>query len=108
MTEFTASYDRTTKIISAGVCAVLLLAGFLTHNILVVCLSALVVMLSYAYSPRGYALLERSIVVKRFLGGARMPLGRVREARRTTSDDLGGCIRFRLHSSHHGSILLAG
>jgi hypothetical protein len=92
-TEFTASYDRTTKIISAVACAVLILAGVLTQNTLVVCVSALTVLLSYAYSPRGYALRERSIVVRRLIGGARIPLDRVREARRTTSDDLRGCIR---------------
>jgi hypothetical protein len=92
-TEFTASYDRTTKIISAVACGVLLLAGVLTQSTLVVCLSALTVVLSYAYSPRGYALRERSIVVKRLIGGARIPLDRVLEARRTTSDDLRGCIR---------------
>ncbi len=51
------------------------------------------VVLSYAYSPRGYTLAERSIVVKRLIGGARIPLERVREARRTTSADLRGCIR---------------
>ena len=38
LTEFAASYDRTTKIISAVACAVLLLAGVLTQNALVVCL----------------------------------------------------------------------
>jgi hypothetical protein len=92
-TEFAASYDRTTKIISAVACAVLLLAGVLTQNTLVVCLAALTVLLSYAYSPRGYALSERSIVVRRLVGGARIPLEQVREARRTTSDDLRGCIR---------------
>jgi hypothetical protein len=92
-TEFTASYDRTTKIVSAVACAVLLLAGVLTHNTIVGCISVLVVLLSYAWSPRGYALRERSIVVKRLIGGARIPLDRVREARRTTSDDLRGCIR---------------
>jgi hypothetical protein len=92
-TEFAASYDRTTKIVSAVACAVLLFAGVLTQSALVVCLSALTVVLSYAYSPRGYALRERSIVVKRLIGGARIPLERVREARRTTSDDLRGCIR---------------
>ena len=92
-TEFTASYDRTTKIISAVACAVLLFAGVLTQSALVVCLSALTVVLPYAYSPRGYALRERSIVVKRLIGDARIPLERVREARRTTSDDLRGCIR---------------
>jgi hypothetical protein len=92
-TEFTASYDRTTKIVSVVVCAVLLFAGVLTQSALVVCLSALTVVLSYAYSPRGYALRERSIVVKRLIGGTRIPLEQVREARRTTSDDLRGCMR---------------
>jgi len=92
-TEFAASYDRATKIISAVACAVLLLAGVLTQSILVVCLSVLVVVLSYAYSPRGYTLAERSIIVKRLIGRVRIPLERVREARRTTSDDLRGCIR---------------
>ncbi len=92
-THFAASYDRTTKIISAVACAVLLLAGVLTQNILVGCLSALVVLLSYAYSPRGYALSEGSIIVNRLIGGVRIPLEQVREARRTTSDDLRGCIR---------------
>ncbi len=92
-TEFTASYDLTTKIISAVACAVLLFAGVLTHSTLVSCLSALVVVLAYAWSPRGYALRERSIVVKRLIGGVRIPLEQVREARRTTSDDLRGCIR---------------
>lgn len=92
-TEFTTSYDRTTKIITAGVLAVLLFAGILTQNILVGCLLGLVVVLSFAYSPLGYAVSERSIVVKRLIGGARIPLEGVREARRTTSDDLRGCIR---------------
>ena len=92
-TEFAASYDRTTKILSVVVGAVLLSAGVLTQNTLVVCLSALVVVLSYAYSPRGYRLAERSIVVKRLIGGARIPLEQVREARRMTSDDLRGCMR---------------
>jgi hypothetical protein len=92
-TEFTASYDRTTKIISAGACVLLLLMGVLTHNTIVGCVSVLVVLLSYAWSPRGYALAERSIVVKRLIGGARIPLECVREARRTTSDDLRRCIR---------------
>jgi hypothetical protein len=91
--EFTASFDRTTKIISAMAGAVLLLPVILTQSTLAACLWILVMALSYAYSPRGYSLAERSIVVKRLVGSARIPLASVREARRTTSDDLRGCIR---------------
>ena len=91
--EFTASYDRTTKIISTVACAVLLLPGVLTQNAIVLALSVLVVGLSFAYSPRGYALRERSIFVKRLIGGVRIPLEHMREARRTTSDDFRGSIR---------------
>jgi hypothetical protein len=48
---------------------------------------------SYAYSPRGYAIQERSITIKRLAGNARFPLERVREARPATADDLRGSIR---------------
>ena len=49
--------------------------------------------LCFAYSPRGYELAGRSILVKRLAGAARVPLSDVREARRATPDDFRGCIR---------------
>lgn len=90
---FTASYDRTTKIISAAVCVFLLVMGVLSREVLVGCVAVLVVLVTYAYSPRGYAIAEGAIVVKRLIGDARFPLEGVREARRTTADDLRWCIR---------------
>jgi len=91
--SFPVSYDLTTKIVSAVVCAILLLAAVMTHNVLIGCLAVLVAGLSYGYSPRGYTISEGSIVVKRLFGDARVPLEGVREARRANRDDFRGCIR---------------
>ncbi len=90
---FSASYDRTTKIISALVCLGLLAVVVLVHNFVLDCLSLLVLAISVAYSPRSYVLEGQSIVVRRFAGAARIALEGIREARRTTSEDLRGCIR---------------
>ncbi len=91
--SFRASYDRTTKIISAAVCTFLLVMAAVTQNVLVACIVVAVVGVSYAYSPRGYTISEGSIVVKRLLGDARVPLEGVLEARRADRDDFRGCIR---------------
>jgi Bacterial PH domain len=90
---FSASYDRTTKIVSAIVCLGLLAVALAVHNIFVAGLSLLVLLLSYAYSPRQYTVAGRSILVTRAAGTARISLDEVREARRATSEDLRGCIR---------------
>ncbi len=91
--EFKASYDRTTKLISVGVCGLLLLIAVLIQNVFVVCLSLLLAGLAYAWSPQGYRVSARSIVVRRLIGNPRFPLDGVREAKRATGDDLRGCIR---------------
>jgi hypothetical protein len=44
-------------------------------------LSVVLIVLSYAYSPRGYAIQEGSIVVKRLIGNAGISLDDVRELR---------------------------
>ncbi len=80
---FAASYDRTTRIVSAAACAVLLL----------VALAVFVTFLAYAWSPRRYAVSEGAIVVRRLVGSVRIPLSGIREARRAIPDDLRGCIR---------------
>jgi hypothetical protein len=90
---FSASYDRTTKIISAGLCLALLAIIAATHSFFIAALLALIVLVSYAYSPRGYVLTDRSIVVRRLAGPARIPLDDVREIRRATPDDLRLSIR---------------
>ena len=90
---FSASYDRFTKIVSAFVCLVMFFAIFASHNIVIATLALVVIVVSFAYSPRGYILSGRSIVVRRLAGPARVALDDVREVRRATADDLRGCIR---------------
>jgi Bacterial PH domain len=91
--HFFASYDRNTKAISAVVCLGLVAVVFTVHNVVVACLSLFVLLLGCAYSPRGYLLDGRSILIKRLAGTARVALDEVREARRATPEDLQGCVR---------------
>ena len=53
----------------------------------------LIVASTYAYSPKGYEVGDRCIVVKRLIGNVRIPLDGLLEARAAASDDLAGCIR---------------
>jgi hypothetical protein len=91
--RFPASYDRTAKIISGVVCLVLLVIVAVVPNILIACLSLLVLAISLACAPRGYAIEGRKILVTRFAGTVRIRLDDVRAARKATPDDLRGCIR---------------
>ena len=91
--EFSASYDRTTKIVSAVVVVFLLAVGFVPHSVFVGGLSVAVLILAFAYSPRGYLISEQAVIVRRLIGNVRLPLEGVREARRTTADDFRGCMR---------------
>ena len=90
---FSASYDRTTKIISLVVCLGFLAVIFAVHSVALVCLSLAVMFVAYAYSPRGYVIEGRAILVKRLAGTVRIALDNGYEARRTTTDDFRGCIR---------------
>jgi hypothetical protein len=94
-TSFPASYDKTTKFVSVGIFALL---QFLTlvipgAGVAVGCLGALLLAGAYAWSPRSYSISERSILVKRLIGIARIPLDGIREARIATPDDFRDCFR---------------
>ncbi|MBV9771071.1 MAG: hypothetical protein JOZ32_15970 [Bryobacterales bacterium] len=91
--EFSASYDRTAKIVSTLVCLVLLSLTLVIHNITVTCLSILIIVVAYAYSPRGYVLEDGAIFVKRLISSARVLLEDVRDARRATPGDFRSCLR---------------
>lgn len=90
---FSASYDRTAKIISILACLALLGAMLAIQHIVFTCVSLFVLLLVYAYSPRGYLLADRSLFVQRLAGTARIALDDVREVRRATPDDFRGCKR---------------
>ena len=93
-THFAASYDLTTKIISAVVVVALLVITAVVHNVLVGCIALLTVIVSFAYSPRGYVVHDGAITVKRLIGDVRVPLEEIREMRRISTDDLRWCIRW--------------
>ena len=90
---FPESYDRTTKIISACICAGYVAGAVATRSPIVTVLGAAVLALAYAYSPRACAVSNRAILVKRLIGSVHFPLEDVREARAATAADLRGCMR---------------
>ena len=89
--SFSASYDLTAKIVSAVVLGLLLSIAFATRSSITAGVAAAVLLLSYAYSPQGYAVLDRTLIIKRFIGNVRSPLDGIREARTATAADLSGC-----------------
>jgi hypothetical protein len=91
---FSAPYDRTVKIVTVLVCALLLAIGLVPHMPAFVWgLDILIIVACYAYSARGYVVSDRCITVKRFVGDVQIPLDGLREARAAASDDFRGCIR---------------
>jgi hypothetical protein len=91
--SFSASYDNSTKLVSASIFVVLLVAMAAIHSYVVGSLAALLLVAAYAWSPRSYTISGRSIIVKRLAGSARIPLDGIREARIATPADLQDCIR---------------
>ncbi len=91
--EFSTSYDLTTKIISAVVCAAMLIAMAATRDALVAGPLTLIVLLAYAYSPRGYALSGLTLTVKRLVSDVEVPLDGLREVRLAERVDYRGCLR---------------
>ncbi|HWQ55997.1 MAG TPA: PH domain-containing protein [Bryobacteraceae bacterium] len=91
--RFTASYDLTAKIISALAVTVLAGVAIASQSAPAIAVSTVIILVTYAYSPRAYVVAERSIIVERLVGKARVPLEDVREVRAATSGDFRGSIR---------------
>jgi len=91
--SFSAPYDTTTKIITAVVCVILVVVPLSTKIFALAALGWVLIAVCYAYSPLGYAISDRSIVVRRLIGRVRIPLDGVREIRAATPDDFRGCLR---------------
>jgi len=92
--SFTASWDSLTKVFSAAV--VLLLLGpavFALRSPLASGTGIVVLALAYAWSARGYEIIDGTLVVRRLAGSVRIPLESIREAREATPEDLSGCMR---------------
>jgi hypothetical protein len=91
--HFAASYDLTTKIISALVVVFPLVIAAIVHSIFIGGLGLLIAFFAFAYSPRAYVVSDRAIEVERLIGNVQAPLEDVRESRRINTEDLRGCIR---------------
>jgi hypothetical protein len=96
---FSVSYDMTTRVISACIWVVPLIAAFAvvrqnsTARLVVGGSLLLISIVAFAYSPRVYAISGEGITVWRPIGNVRVPLETVREVRPATGEDLAGCIR---------------
>lgn len=90
---FRASYDSTAKVITAAVLVLFVAIAAATRSTAVAALGAMIFAASWAFSPRGYKVAERSIDVKRFIGHVAIPLEGVLEIRRAEPADFEGCIR---------------
>ena len=90
---FQASYDTMAKAVSGLVCAVVAIAAVATGSLLVGGFGVVFVLMSLAWSTKGYAIVEGQIVIRRWIGDVRIPLESVREARAAGGGDLAGCIR---------------
>jgi hypothetical protein len=88
-----ASYDSMAKIVSTVVVVLFASVVFATRSTIVAGVEVVILGLAYAYSPRGYAVLDGTLIVKRLIGDVRIPLRDIREARAAAADDLSGCIR---------------
>jgi len=90
---FSAPYDLAAKIISACVCLGLLAVIVVAHSLFIAAPLLLIILVSYAYSPCGYVIADRSISVQRLAGQVRIALDDIHEARRAAPDDFRGSIR---------------
>ncbi len=91
--RFHASYDSMAKTVSGVVAVILAVVALLTHNLFVAGLGTALVLLTFAWSPRGYTVEGQTLLVHRLIGSARIPLQEIRELRAGTADDFQGAIR---------------
>lgn len=93
MREFPVSLDGPAKVITALVVALLAGMPVISQNIVVAVISGAILLVTYAFAPRGYAVAEGSIMVRRLAGEVRIPLQGVRKVRRAEPGDLRRAIR---------------
>jgi hypothetical protein len=80
-------------VLTSVVVVVLLTVVILTHSVIAGSLFALLLLGSYAYSPRGYSISSGSLTVKRLIGNLRIPLDKIYEVRTVVPADFQGGIR---------------
>jgi hypothetical protein len=91
--SFKASYDTTTKVISAAIFILFLMIAADTKSLVSEGIFALLFAAAYAWSPTGYEIAEGQVVIRRWIGNVRIPVNGIREIRLATRDDLSGSMR---------------
>jgi hypothetical protein len=91
--QFRASYDTTTKLISAAIFMLFLGIAVDTNSLIAEGILALVFLAAYAWSPTGYELADGNVVIRRLIGNIRIPVSGIREVRLATRNDLSGSMR---------------
>lgn len=91
--QFRASYDTTTKVISAAVFILFLMIAADTRSLITEGIFALLFLAAYAWSPVGYEIADGNVVIRRLIGNVRIPVSGIREVKIATSDDLSGSLR---------------
>jgi hypothetical protein len=95
--QFSVSLDIGAKLITGFVfclmASVTVLGLAIAHNLYVAVAGLPILALCYAWAPRGYAVENGSIAVKRLLGEKRISLEGAREIRAAAPDDFSGAIR---------------
>ena len=91
--RFSCSYDSMAKTISVVVTVTLALVAILTRNPFVAGLGTALVLLTFAWSPRGYTVDGQTLLVHRLSGSVRIPLQEIRELRAGAADDFQGAVR---------------
>lgn len=91
--SFAASYDRLTLIVTGIVILITVAMGFLLRIPVAAALLAIVVIVTYAFSPRSYTLDGRLLRVQRLVGDFIIPLDGLRLARRVSNEELRGSVR---------------
>jgi hypothetical protein len=91
--QFRASYDTTTKLISAAVFIMFLGIAVDTSSLIAEGIFALIFLAAYAWSPTSYAVDNGDVVIRRLIGNVRIPVSGTREVRLATREDLSGSMR---------------
>jgi hypothetical protein len=91
--RFSCSYDSMAKAVSLVVAVILAVVAILTRNVLVAGLGTALVLLTFAWAPRGYTVAGQILTVHRLAGNVRIPLQEIRELRPGAADDFQGVIR---------------
>ncbi len=94
MLDFSVSLDRMAKVLTALVFVLLAVTVVIAQSLIVAAAGCAALLIAYSYSPRGYAVVEGAIQVRRRMAGeVRIPLASLREVRRASFADLRCAIR---------------